>query len=93
MKENISLDRRGFVKAFGIAAGGVVLVACQKRQPLEETSTQGISACEEVGNYCVVDSAEAGPGGGAPQSCTTTSDGKPVNRTDDRGYCVEGSGE
>jgi len=91
MKENISLDRRGFVKAAGIAAVGVVLAACQKREPLEETSTptQGISACEEVGNICVVDSAEAGPGQGAPQSCTTTSDGKPVNRTDDKGYCVK----
>ena len=102
MKESLFLDRRAFVKVAGIAAGGAVLAACQKREPenpvtpwstptvgVEATEVAPVSACEDVGNYCVVDSAEAGPNGGAPQSCTTTSDGKPVNRTDDWGYCVK----
>lgn len=102
MRENLFLDRRGFFKAAGIAAGGVVLAACQKRQPenpvtpwstptvgVEATEGTSVSACEEVGNICIHDSADSLPGQGVPQSCTTTSDGKPVNRIDDKGYCVK----
>ena len=47
------------------------------------------SACEEAGYTCIHDSADCPAGSGASQSCTTTSSGAPVNRTDDNGYCCK----
>jgi hypothetical protein len=67
-------------------------LGCSANKICCSTSTSVQSACESAGHTCIHDSADCPIGSGAPQSCTTTSSGDPVNRTDNKGYCCKSTG-